>query len=156
MPSRSRKSSSETAFSGSRLPDKPRPRSCGGFTLLEVLVALAILGIGLGVIFQGLGFGLRLRGEAAENVRLAVVAERVLGGLPLRRTAPAKPEEGEEEGVRWRLETREAHAGLVPPEGPPERRGAGMVEVLLTVTAPSGRSWELLTLLPPARQDALP
>ncbi len=151
MPSRSRKSSAATICSPSGR------RGCGGFTLLEVLVALAVLGIGLGVIFQGLGLGLRLRAEASENVALAVVAERLLGGLPTRKTAPASPEEGEEDGVRWRLE---ALGAVGAPAGAgnvvAERRGAELVEVLLTVTAPSGHSWELRSALPPAAAEGAP
>jgi prepilin-type N-terminal cleavage/methylation domain-containing protein len=151
MPSRLRRSSFATACSPSR-PDPGRRgarRASGGFTLLEVVIALAVLGIGLGVIFQGLSQGLRLRGAAAENVRLALVAERVLGGLPERESAPEEPEEGVEDGCRWRLEavagTRAGRASVAGGDGE-----AAPVEVRLTVTGPSGRSWEMSTLLPPA------
>jgi general secretion pathway protein I len=122
-----------------------------GFSLLEILVALAILGISLGVIFQGIGQGLRLRGQAAENVRLALVAESVLGGLPQRAAAPDKPEEGEENGIRWRLESvgiSAATGAALGPGASPDGHGAPLVTVRLTFTAPSGRSWEMSTLLP--------
>jgi general secretion pathway protein I len=160
-----RRSSSATAcppsrpLSTGRLPDARRPffgrrGGCGraaGFTLLEVLVAFAILGIGLGVVFGGIGQGLRLRGESKENVAMALVAERLLGEIVVREAAPTAPEEGEEAGCRWRLETVDqpvARGGVVGASAAPGVRGAPLVEVRLTVTAASGRSWEATTLLP--------
>jgi len=171
MPSRLRRSSSATDCSPSRPPNKslsgrdrrplPGPprvrRVAAGFTLLEVLVALAILGIGLGVVFQGISQGLRLRGESADNVKLSLVAERILGELVEREAAPAEAEEGEDDGCRWRLEPV---ARAVAPGGAGEtpsatdRRGAPLVEVRLTVKAPSGRGWEATTLLPRAKDTS--
>jgi general secretion pathway protein I len=138
-------------------PGRPAARgSAAGFSLLEVLVALAILGIGLGVVFQGFSQGLRVRGESADNVRISLVAERLLGQLIERTEAPSASEEGEENGCRWRLEPveRAVPLGGVVASGSDSRRGGALVEVRLTVTAPSGRSWEAQSLLPQA-QDTL-
>jgi prepilin-type N-terminal cleavage/methylation domain-containing protein len=153
MPSRLRRSSSATDC----CPSRP-PRRAAGFTLLEVLVALAVLGIGLGVVFQGVSQGLRLRGASADSVRLALVAERVLGELVEREAAPDETEEGEDSDCRWRLEPLEAAVATVGANAPArawEPRGAPLITVRLTVTAPSGRDWEFVTLLPRAK-DAGP
>ncbi|UEM06292.1 type II secretion system GspH family protein [Skermanella rosea] len=92
------------------LPVRRQPRALGrraGFSLIEVLVALAILGIALGAMLPRLSFG-SLASERAERTEEAVMlAERLLAevgrtmampsGTPLDGTSP--------DGFSWRIET---------------------------------------------------
>jgi hypothetical protein len=105
-----------------------------------------VLGLGLGVIFQGLAQGLRVRRDAAVEVRIAVVAERVLNELLARPAAPESPEEGEEDGVRWCVEAIPPRT-LAAGENARPQRGPRLLEVRVTLAA-AGRDWELTTLLP--------
>lgn len=106
-------------------------------------MALAILGIGLGVILQGIGQGLRLRGEASEQARLSATAEQLLGELVERTQAPEEPEEGEEGGCRWRLES----LGTGELVRRVKSEGAELLEVRITISC-GASDWELTTLLP--------
>jgi general secretion pathway protein I len=82
------------------------PRSRDGFTLLEVLVALAILAAGLLGLLELLSGSLRLSGGARDVTAASVYASQRLEEALL---AP-KPEEGRETGLfgekyRWTTET---------------------------------------------------
>ena len=124
-------------------------RGGGGFSLLEVIIALAVVGLGVGVIFGGIGQGLRLRRTAAADLPLAVVADSLVGGLLARTAAPEAPEEGEQDGVRWSIETL---APSAPTGGdtslPP------LVEVRIALEGAGGNRWELVTLLPREEERA--
>ncbi|MEW6377078.1 MAG: prepilin-type N-terminal cleavage/methylation domain-containing protein [Thermodesulfobacteriota bacterium] len=78
-----------------------------GFTLIEVVVGLAILGVGLMVIMELFAGGLRL-GRVSEEYTKAVN----LGRMKLEEVSLKPPvEEGVEEGefneaFRWKVETR--------------------------------------------------
>jgi len=77
-----------------------------GFTLIEVVVALAILGVGLMVIIELFAGGLRL-GRASEEYTKAVNYSRMkLEELALKPLAEEGVEEGEfNETYRWKIET---------------------------------------------------
>jgi prepilin-type N-terminal cleavage/methylation domain-containing protein len=122
-------------------------RDRAGLTLLEVLLAMALLGIGLAVIMQGLALGLKVRRESAENQAMCQVAGNRLNDLMGEGSFSAAAE-GTEGPYRWRLEE------ISSPDG----AGGGGTEMLATlrisVEAPSGRSWELYTIFP--REDDEP
>lgn len=148
--------------SGSKRDSRHRRGSliaaCRGFTLLEVVIALAILGIGLGVILPGIGLSLRMRRDAADSVRLAIAAEQVLGELSQRTKAPAENEEGESGGCRWLIEPLdiEVGGGIGAGNIVETRRGAELVAVRLTVSVPDGSRWEMTTLLPRGKPETNP
>lgn len=88
-----------------------------GFTLVEVLVALAVLAIGLGSVFQALSGSLgwldRSRGDQAALALAEALLARVGHDLPLqgREVGGRTPD-----GLTWRVVTSPLDdAGAVPP-----------------------------------------
>ncbi len=80
----------------------------GGFTLVEVAVALAILALALGVLYQTFGWGLR-RAAATQQRELALLTAQSLlahvrGGNRLR---PSVETGQTQEGLEWRWDIRE-------------------------------------------------
>lgn len=78
-----------------------------GFTLLEVVVALAILGTGLMVILELFSGGLRLGRASEEYTKATQFAWMKIGEIELRPIAIDEVEEGEfDETYRWKVETK--------------------------------------------------
>ena len=70
-------------------------RRSPGFTLLEVLAAVAVLGIVYVVVAQGAIEGLQTQGDAGRRLRASLLADRTLSELELAVAAGAAPEIGE-------------------------------------------------------------
>jgi len=78
-----------------------------GFTLLEVVVALAILGVGLMVIIELFAGGLRLGRVSEEYTKAVNYSQMKLEELALKPPAEEGVEEGEfNETFRWKIETK--------------------------------------------------
>lgn len=95
-----------------------------GFTLLEVLVALAVLGSVLATVFGVFSTGLRSISEGDERLTLALIAESLLNRADLDLTRSEMEVTGVmPDGVRWRVSKRpyqaaQARQGLVIEEQP--------------------------------------
>jgi general secretion pathway protein I len=76
------------------------PIRAGGFTLLEVVVALAIMAIALGVLYRAVGGGVRTVGDLSGYSRAVAIGESV---LQMRDSVAADGwnESGQWEGFRW-------------------------------------------------------
>jgi general secretion pathway protein I len=77
-----------------------RPAPARGFSLLELLVALAIMAFSLGMLYRSVGGGVRTVGDMSRYSQAVVIGESVL------RAHDAVPpgglrEAGEWEGFRW-------------------------------------------------------
>ena len=124
-------------FSGGCHPLSDR----AGLTLLEVLLAMALLGIGLAVIMQGMALGLKVRRDSIETQAMSQVAENRLNEL-LDEGSFSAAAEGTDGPYLWRLEELSTAGGA----------GTGSAERLaslkINVEAPSGRTWDLYTIFP--------
>ncbi len=78
-------------------------RPAAGFTLLEVLVALAILSLTVVVAIQGFAQGLRLLKLSGEHQRAALLADQKIREVV---RPEAGTEEGSEDGFTWQRTVR--------------------------------------------------
>ena len=85
-----------------------------GFTLLEVLVAMAILGIGLVIIIELFSGGLRLGRTSEDYTRAVGYARMKLEEISLAQSLEEGIEEGEfDREYRWQVEVKKVD--LLPP-----------------------------------------
>ena len=82
-----------------------------GFTLLEVLVAFAVLAVALGVAFEIFATGLRGARSADALTRAVLIAESRLARVGVETELTPGESEGEtDDGTRWRIEIHDQPA----------------------------------------------
>ena len=87
---------------------KRKPNSLTGFTLIEVMVTLAILGIALTVIIELFSAGLRLARKSEDYSRAVFYGRQLLEELCLQNEISEKEEAGEFEGgwYTWKYQMK--------------------------------------------------
>jgi general secretion pathway protein I len=109
-----------------------------GFTLLEVLVAIAILGVGLTIVIELFSGGLRL-GRASEEYTRAVNYARIkMEEIAVKPTMKEGSEEGEFDNTfRWQVVVKKVN--LLPMENKPDfKPPANFFQVQVNVIWKSG------------------
>ena len=92
-----------------------RDKGRRGFTLIEVVVAMAILGIGLVVIIELFGGGLRLGRASQEYTKAAGYARMKMEEINLASALEEGIQEGEFDGqFRWQVAVKKVD--LLPPD----------------------------------------
>jgi general secretion pathway protein I len=78
-----------------------------GFTLMEVVVAMAILAVGLTVIIELFSGGLRLARTSAEYTKAINYARMKMEEIGVKQTLQEGSEQGDFDGTyRWQVETK--------------------------------------------------
>lgn len=119
-----------------------------GFSLLEILVAFAIMAIALGMLFRVMGNNARHTGQLAGQERAMVLAQSLLAAYQM---APAEgiQASGETAGYGWSVQS----APFATPANN-EARAARLHELRITIQWVDGtaqRSYSLASLRPERR-----
>lgn len=116
---------------------------CVGFTLLEMLVALAVLCVVLTSIGSLVAANMRGARALDAHVALIAVARAIEAGLPGPSQAVIGPLSGHLDGRAWRVDYRPLDGGDIP-----VRRAWSWVPqtVTITVVGPTGARFRLQTI----------
>jgi prepilin-type N-terminal cleavage/methylation domain-containing protein len=88
-----------------------------GFTLIEVVVSLAILALSLGVLYQSFGWSGRSTAKLVSEEAAWLAAQSLLAEIRARPTLARGTSEGEWPGLRWQTRIDE-HGSSVDSESP--------------------------------------
>jgi general secretion pathway protein I len=120
-----------------------RDRAVAGFTLIEVVVALALVAVALTAIGSLLATTNRGTRSIDQHLSLAETARAIEAALPGRDELKAGTSTGEMAGYRWRLDVLPFTASFVDPRLP----SPWMPQtVVITVQAPGGPVLQINTV----------
>ncbi len=118
-------------------PRRCGPRGAGGFTLLEVVAAFAILALGLAMVMQIAAGGMRQARQAAEYSEASLLAQSLLDTVGVGERLEEGSESGEwEGGYRWQLDVLPYEDATDGVPADPQASPVRLLELQLTV------SWE--------------
>lgn len=93
-------------------------KRAGGFSLLEALVAMAIVAIAFTALYRAVGQGTHAVSAVDDRVRAAIIAQSLLASATYAEDLAAV-QTGEAAGLRWRVELGPAAVTLLPEGGTP-------------------------------------
>lgn len=102
-------------MSRSTQSDRRRPNAQAGFTLIEVLVALAVVAVALPAIGSVIATNVRGIRSTDHRLALAGVMQTLIASLPNRDALKPGTQTGELAGHRWRVDVSPLSAGVVAP-----------------------------------------
>ena len=117
--------------------------SSAGFTLIEVVVALAVLAVSLTAIGSLVASNIRATRALDQRLALVTTARAILTGLPDREQLMLSNSSGDIAGHRWRLDLLPFVADFVDPRQPTPWVPQAVV---LRVQSPSGQILRLDTV----------
>lgn len=125
---------------------KTPARHCGGFSLIEVLVAFSIMAMSLGALYQSVGTSVRNMQRVESTTRAAVIAQSILNLYPFATSEGISASGVSPDGFTWVAASR-AYESLESPTP-----GSGRL-VYLDVRVSwsdgsSARDFRLTTLIP--------
>jgi general secretion pathway protein I len=122
---------------------RDRRRKSAGFTLIEVLVALAVIAASLSAIGALVAVSMRGAQQIGQRLAFRETLRALVTSLPERRNLDAGTATGVAAGFRWRLDIVPFVANFVDPQSPTPWEPEALV---ITVRSPSGQQLQINTI----------